>query len=118
MPVYTYLCESCGVRFEKTQKFEDKALTRCPECRKGHVHRVMQPSAIVFKGSGWYATDSKSSSGAGKRANKSEAEGGEKAATAEKSDNGDKGEKSGKADKPEKAESKPAKKEASAASDD
>src|SRR5215210_7932070 len=98
MPVYTYLCESCGVRFEKTQKFEDKALTRCPECRKGHVHRVVQPSAIVFKGSGWYATDSKSASGAGKRATKGESEGGEKAATAEKSGNGNTSENADKAD--------------------
>lgn len=34
MPVYTYRCESCGVQFERTQKFSDAPLTRCPECGK------------------------------------------------------------------------------------
>lgn len=62
MPVYTYRCESCGVQFEKSQKFTDKPLTRCPECRRGKVRRIVQPSAIVFKGTGWYATDSRKSS--------------------------------------------------------
>jgi len=62
MPVYTYRCENCGVQFEKSQKFTDKPLTRCPECRKGKVRRIVQPSAIVFKGTGWYATDSRKSS--------------------------------------------------------
>ena len=37
MPVYTYRCESCGVQFEKTQKFSDQPLTRCPECGKKGV---------------------------------------------------------------------------------
>ena len=63
MPVYAYRCLSCGVQFEKTQKFQDKPLTRCPECRTGTVRRILQPPAIVFKGSGWYATDHRSPSG-------------------------------------------------------
>jgi putative FmdB family regulatory protein len=63
MPVYAYRCQSCGVQFERQQKFEDKPLTRCPECRKGTVRRILQPPAIVFKGSGWYATDHRSPSG-------------------------------------------------------
>ncbi len=62
MPMYAYRCASCGIQFEKQQKFTDKALTRCPECRKGTVKRLLQPSAIVFKGSGWYATDHRSTS--------------------------------------------------------
>jgi putative FmdB family regulatory protein len=62
MPLYTYRCENCGVQFEKSQGFNDKPLTRCPECRKGKVRRIVQPAAIVFKGSGWYATDSRSAS--------------------------------------------------------
>lgn len=61
MPTYAYRCESCGVEFERYQKFTDKPLNRCPEC-KGKVRRVPQASGIVFKGSGWYVTDSKSSS--------------------------------------------------------
>jgi putative FmdB family regulatory protein len=63
MPVYAYRCQSCGIQFERQQKFEDKPLTRCPECRKGTVRRILQPPAIVFKGSGWYATDHRSPSG-------------------------------------------------------
>jgi putative FmdB family regulatory protein len=61
MPTYAYRCESCGVEFERVQKFTDKPLSRCPECR-GKVRRVPQASAVVFKGSGWYVTDSKSKS--------------------------------------------------------
>ncbi len=63
MPVYAYRCQNCGVQFEVTQRFNDKPLTRCPECRKGTVRRILQPPAIVFKGSGWYATDHHSPSG-------------------------------------------------------
>jgi putative FmdB family regulatory protein len=87
------------VQFDKVQKFTDKPLTRCPECRKGHVHRIVQPAAIVFKGSGWYATDSRSASGGNKRS-----------AKAEKADGGEKGDT---AVKPEKTEAKPAKAESS-----
>ncbi len=64
MPVYTYRCESCGVQFEQTQKFSDAPLTRCPECGKKSLRKVYQPVGIVFKGSGFYATDHKSPSGA------------------------------------------------------
>jgi putative FmdB family regulatory protein len=63
MPVYAYRCQSCGIQFERQQKFDEKPLTRCPECRKGTVRRILQPPAIVFKGSGWYATDHRSPSG-------------------------------------------------------
>src|SRR5688572_6935453 len=60
MPIYTYRCENCGVQFERQQSFHDEALKRCPECNKNKLRRVITPSGIVFKGSGWYATDSKS----------------------------------------------------------
>jgi putative FmdB family regulatory protein len=72
MPTYTYRCQSCGVEFERVQKFNDKPLTRCPECRKGTVRRVPQATAIVFKGSGWYATDHRSPSGNGHKSDKAE----------------------------------------------
>jgi putative FmdB family regulatory protein len=62
MPIYTYRCENCGVQFERQQSFHDEALKRCPECNKNKLRRVITPSGIVFKGSGWYATDSKSKS--------------------------------------------------------
>ena len=64
MPVYTYRCESCGVQFERSQKFSDASLTRCPECGKKTLRKVYTPVGIVFKGSGFYSTDHKSPSGA------------------------------------------------------
>jgi putative FmdB family regulatory protein len=93
MPTYTYRCSNCGVEFERVQKFTDKPLTRCPECR-GSVRRVPQASAVVFKGSGWYATDHRSPSGQGAKKSEGEAksesktEGGEKSkkSTSESSD--------------------------------
>jgi putative FmdB family regulatory protein len=63
MPVYTYRCENCGVQFERTQKFSDTPLTRCPECGKKALRKVYTPVGIVFKGSGFYATDHRSPSG-------------------------------------------------------
>ena len=63
MPVYTYRCENCGVQFDKTQKFSDPVLTKCPECGKKSLHKVYTPVGIVFKGSGFYATDHRSPSG-------------------------------------------------------
>lgn len=58
MPVYTYECEECGVRFDARQRFSEAPIAVCPECG-GHTHRVPQPVGIVFKGSGWYSTDSR-----------------------------------------------------------
>jgi putative FmdB family regulatory protein len=65
MPIYTYRCESCGVQFEANQKFSDAPLTRCPECGKKTLRKVYTPVGIVFKGSGFYATDHRSPSGGG-----------------------------------------------------
>lgn len=62
MPIYTYRCENCGIQFERTQKFTDQPLTRCPECNKKSLHKVYTPVGIVFKGSGFYSTDNRSSS--------------------------------------------------------
>ena len=63
MPVYIYHCENCGVQFEKQQSFSDHSLVRCPECGKKTLKKVYQPVGIVFKGSGFYATDHHSPSG-------------------------------------------------------
>jgi putative FmdB family regulatory protein len=70
MPVYTYRCENCGVRFERLQGFNDPVLTRCPECNKKSLRKVYTPVGIVFKGSGFYATDHRSPSGAYERSAK------------------------------------------------
>ena len=72
MPVYTYRCDSCGVQFEKHQSFHDQPLKTCPECRKKSVKRVITPTKIIFKGSGFYATDHKSPSGGESRESKVE----------------------------------------------
>jgi putative FmdB family regulatory protein len=61
VPIYAYQCDDCGVRFERRQSFEDEPIEVCPEC-DGHAHRLIQPAGIVFKGSGFYVTDNRSSS--------------------------------------------------------
>jgi putative FmdB family regulatory protein len=63
MPVYAYRCESCGVHFERQQSFSDAPLKRCPECNKNTLRKVIGPVGVVFKGSGFYATDHRSPSG-------------------------------------------------------
>lgn len=60
MPIYEYECESCGQRFERFQSVRDAPLGQCPQC-SGRVHKVFHPVGIVFKGSGWYITDSRTS---------------------------------------------------------
>ncbi len=70
MPVYTYRCESCGVQFERHQSFTDAPLKTCPECRKKSLKKVITPTKIIFKGSGFYATDHRSPSGDVSRENK------------------------------------------------
>ena len=61
MPTYEYACAECGERLEVVQKFSDDPLTQCPAC-EGRLRKVFSPVGIVFKGSGFYRTDSRSSS--------------------------------------------------------
>jgi len=63
MPTYVYACDTCGAQFEQFQSFKDEPLRTCPSCA-GAVRRVFQPVGIVFKGSGWYITDSRKASSA------------------------------------------------------
>ena len=63
MPTYVYACDSCGNQFERFQSFKDEPLQTCPTCASA-VRRVFQPVGIVFKGSGWYVTDSRKSNSA------------------------------------------------------
>jgi putative FmdB family regulatory protein len=60
MPTYEYACTKCGHQFEAFQSFSDDALTECPEC-KGEVQKVYSNVGVVFKGSGFYKTDSRTS---------------------------------------------------------
>lgn len=66
MPVYTYRCDNCGVQFDRRQLFTDPLLKVCPDCGKKALHKVYTPVGIVFKGSGFYATDHRSPSGQNK----------------------------------------------------
>ena len=70
MPTYQYACTeaACGHAFEQVQSFTDDALTVCPQC-EGRLRKVFNAVGVVFKGSGFYRTDSRkeasSSSGSG-----------------------------------------------------
>lgn len=77
MPAYDYTCEKCGHTFELRQSFNDDPITVCPECG-GRVRRLFSPPPIIFKGSGWYVTDSKSANPSLKSA-KTDAKSSEKA---------------------------------------
>lgn len=59
MPTYQYRCTACGSDLEAVQKFTDDPLTDCPECG-GDLRKVFNAVGVVFKGSGFYATDSRS----------------------------------------------------------
>jgi putative FmdB family regulatory protein len=61
MPTYQYRCTECGHAFEQVQSFSDDALTHCPEC-DGRLRKVFNAVGVVFKGSGFYRTDSRSGS--------------------------------------------------------
>jgi putative FmdB family regulatory protein len=102
MPVYTYRCENCGVQFDRHQKFSDPPLTRCPECNKKALKKVIAPVGIVFKGSGFYATDHRSPSGGASRS------GSEKAGKPAKTENTDKGDANGETKTSAPEPSKPA----------
>jgi putative FmdB family regulatory protein len=62
VPTYQYACTACGHRFEAVQSFTDSTLTECPECA-GRLRKVFSSVGIVFKGSGFYRTDSRAGSG-------------------------------------------------------
>ncbi|TMR01856.1 FmdB family transcriptional regulator [Actinomadura soli] len=60
MPTYQYVCTECGEPLEIVQKFSDDALTECPAC-SGKLRKVFSAAGIIFKGSGFYRTDSRGS---------------------------------------------------------
>ena len=64
MPKYQYQCTECGHAFEQVQSFSDDALTVCPQC-EGRLRKVFNAVGVVFKGSGFYRTDSRPTSGSG-----------------------------------------------------
>jgi putative FmdB family regulatory protein len=64
VPTYSYACTECDHRFDAVQSFSDDSLTTCPECR-GRLRKVFNAVGVVFKGGGFYRTDSRSDSRAG-----------------------------------------------------
>ncbi|MDQ2912099.1 MAG: zinc ribbon domain-containing protein [Chloroflexota bacterium] len=58
MPIYDYHCDHCGHSFSQVQSYKDPPLEKCPNCGK-KPRRLIAPAAVVFKGSGWYKTDSR-----------------------------------------------------------
>ena len=83
MPTYQYACTSCGERLEVVQKFSDDPLTVCPAC-SGALRKVFSPVGVVFKGSGFYKTDSRSKSSSGSSSSSSSSS----SASTSKSDSG------------------------------
>ncbi|HEY1004169.1 MAG TPA: FmdB family zinc ribbon protein [Streptosporangiaceae bacterium] len=103
MPTYQYTCTECGEPLETVQKFSDEPLTVCPACG-GRLRKVFSPVGIVFKGSGFYRTDSRKSATAApatKDKDKSPAESSSSAS--------DSGSSNGTADKPAAKKTEPAK---------
>ncbi|MDY6835461.1 MAG: FmdB family zinc ribbon protein [Chloroflexota bacterium] len=75
MPIYEYQCKTCRMKFELKKAFGENGRVECPRC-EGDAQRIFSPVPIVFKGSGFYCTDNKTTcsrdtcnSGASKNAN-------------------------------------------------
>ena len=109
MPTYQYACTACDERLEVVQKFTDDSLTTCEVCG-GSLRKVYSPVGIVFKGSGFYRTDSRNGSGSRDAKDKPEAK--DKQANGSGDGTSGKGDDSGSSssDKSGSGESKPAKK--------
>jgi putative FmdB family regulatory protein len=111
VPTYQYACTECGEQLERVQKFTDEPLTVCPAC-SGRLRKVFSPVGIVFKGSGFYRTDSRASNGA---------KDGQKSGTTSAGEPGSAGSGSkteGSGDKSDKADKKPAASSSSSSSKD
>jgi len=96
MPIYEYECKSCGHRHEALQKMSDDPLSKCPECQKPELKKLVSAAGFRLKGGGWYETDFKS----GQKKNLAKSESAPK-----------------KADSTKKAENKPVAKKTSAGSE-
>ncbi len=62
MPIYEYECKNCASRFEKMQPVTADPIIECVNCGGGPVRRIFHAVGVIFKGSGWYITDSRKSS--------------------------------------------------------
>ncbi len=60
MPIYEYECCTCGLHFERKQRYDEEPISECPECH-GKSRRKLHSVAIIYKGSGFYTTDHRKS---------------------------------------------------------
>ena len=90
MPTYQYRCSECNHFFEQFQSFSDDALTVCPECQ-GKLRKVFNAVGVVFKGSGFYRTDSRSSSSSDSGSSSSSSASGSSSSSSEGSSSGTSG---------------------------
>lgn len=58
MPTYDYECNHCQFQFERKQRFDEEPVATCPKCER-KAHRVLRSAPVIFKGSGFYVTDSR-----------------------------------------------------------
>lgn len=90
MPTYSYACTDCGNHFDAVQAFTDDALTTCPKC-SGRLRKLFGSVGVVFKGSGFYRTDSRDQTKSSVNGSaKSDSTAGEKPAAADTSAAGEK----------------------------
>ena len=86
MPTYDYQCDSCGHVFETFQSMSEDPLKKCPECAELALRRLISGgSGIIFKGSGFYVTDSRKGSKSSEGSTKSSAKAGDKSDKSDKS---------------------------------
>lgn len=86
MPTYDYQCDSCGHVFETFQSMSEDPLKKCPECAELALRRLISGgSGVIFKGSGFYVTDSRKGTGNSDSATKSSAKSGDKSAKSDSS---------------------------------
>jgi putative FmdB family regulatory protein len=82
VPIYGYRCSACGHQFEILQRVSDEPLKVCPECQ-GKLTKILYPTGVIFKGSGFYTTDYK---GSGKSASTNGSSSGSEAKTESKAE--------------------------------
>lgn len=106
MPTYQYACTACAEQLEAVQSFTDAALTECPACQ-GALRKVYSAVGVVFKGSGFYKNDSRSSATSGAKSKGSAESSGDsstKSDSASKAPSTSSGDASSKSDKPSKSD--------------
>jgi len=101
MPIYEYLCDACGFRFEAIQRISEDLLRDCPSCNQAALRKLVSAAAFRLKGTGWYETDFKNKG-------KPKPEGEDKAPSDQKSASADSGSDSPATTKSETSKAAPA----------